>query len=341
MNKRLQKLVTDVLSIPTAPYHEHEVIAFIKRFAKRRSLSIRNDRYGNVVVRYKQGRSRPIAITAHTDHPGFTVLSAKKKDIKSHWHGARDPDHFPGAKVVIRSGKELIQGRAVSGLGKARVFNIRSVRPLTDPEHAYGHFDLVPCEFRGDLIYTKAADNLINCAVLLAVLDHLNRKKSDADFRAVFTRAEEVGLAGATGLVKARTLPKTVPIIVLEASTELPGAVMGSGPVIRVGDRLSVFDARLDFGIHQLARQVAQSDKLFAYQRQLMSGGSCEATLYALHNRPVGALALPLGNLHNQGHRRPAPEYLSSKDVVNMVRLCFELAAAPPRAEPRGRCRPT
>jgi putative aminopeptidase FrvX len=335
MNKRLQKLVTDLLSIPTAPYHEHEVIAYIKKFAKRRDLTIREDRYGNVIVRYKQGRSRPVAISAHTDHPGFSVLSTDGRNIRAKWGGGRDPKHFPGGKVVIRAGKKLIRGKATSATDISGHFDIRAEQPVVDWEHSYGHFDLVPCEFRGDLIYTKAADNLINCAVLLSVLDQLNRKNVDADFRAVFTRAEEVGLAGATGLVKAKTLAKTIPIIVLEASKELPGAIMGSGPVIRVGDYLSVFDARLDFGMHQLAKEIAQSDSSFAYQRQLMSGGACEATLYAVNLRPVGALALPLGNYHNQGKRWPAPEYVSSKDVVNLVRLCAELCVNPPPAEPR------
>jgi endoglucanase len=269
------------------------------------------------------------------DHPGFSVLSASGCDVKAQWRGGCDPNHFPGNKVVIRSGKLSVHGKAVSPLDESRCFDIRATQPISVDGHAYGHFDLVPCEFRGDLIYTKAADNLINCVVLLAVLDHLNRKKVDADFRAVFTRAEEVGFGGATGLVKARTLPKTVPIVVLEASKELPGAVMGSGPVIRVGDIISVFDAGLDFGVHQLAKQTVQSDASFAYQRQLMSGGACEATLYAINHLTVGALALPLGNYHNQGKRRPAPEYVSSRDVVNMIRLCTELAIDPPPAEPR------
>lgn len=335
MNKRLQKLVTDVLTIHTAPYHEHRVLDFIERFANRRKLPIKQDRYGNVVVRYKRGRSRPICIAAHTDHPGFSVLSADGRDVRAQWNGGRDPDHFPGSRVVIHSGKEAVLGRVTTGIGKSRVFDIRTREPFALPDGAFGHFDLVPCEFRGDLIYTKAADNLVNCAVILAVLDQLNRRKVDADFRALFTRAEEVGLAGATGVVRAKTIPKTCPIIVLEASKELPGAVMGSGPVIRVGDYLSVFDARLDYGIHELARGLHESVGTFAFQRQLMSGGACEATLYAVEGRPVGALALPLGNYHNQGKKRPAPEYVSASDVANMVRLCTKLAESPPPPEPR------
>ena len=334
MNRSLKKLVTDVLSIPTAPYCEHEVGAYIKRFAARRKLRIREDRYGNIIVHCRKGSTRPIAITAHMDHPGFSVLTSNGRDVSAQWNGGRDPIHFPGSKVVVRAGKELIPGRITTELDKSQ-FGIKASRPLPDGIPAFGHFDLVPCEFRGDLIYTKAADNLINCAVLLAVLDQLTRKKVDADFRAVFTRAEEVGLAGATGLVRSKALPKTVPIVVLEASKELPGAKMGSGPVIRVGDIVSVFDARLDYGIHQLARELVQVDRTFAFQRQLMSGGTCEATLYAVHNLPVGAMAVPLGNYHNQGRRRPAPEFVSASDVVNMIRICTALAINPPSREPR------
>jgi len=335
MNKRLQKLVTDVLSIPTAPYFEHEVIDFITRFAERRNLPIRRDRYGNTIIRYRKGTARPVAISAHTDHPGFEVLSSEGREVQAKWNGGRDPIHFPGSRVLVRNGNASIQGKIISELDGQRQFTIRTSKAIDSGKPSYGHFDLVPCEFRGDLIYTKAADNLVNCAVILAVLDQLNRTKVDANFLAVFTRAEEVGLAGSVGLVKSKALAQSTPIIVLEASKELPGATMGSGPVIRVGDYLSVFDAKLDFGIHQLAKAYAESHRDFAYQRQLMSGGACEATLYAVHNRPVGALALPLGNYHNQGKPKPAPEYVSASDVTNMVRLCTQLALTPPTKEPR------
>ncbi len=335
MTKRLQKLVNNVLSIPTAPYHENQVIRFVRAFANRRRIPIKEDRYGNLLVRYRRGKAKPIAITAHMDHPGFSVESFDGQKVLARWSGGCDPNHFPGSRVIIRSKRDLLPGRIVSSLSKNRQFEIKLSRKADIDEDAFGYFDLVPCEFRDDRIYTKAADNLINCAVLLAVLDELNRRKLDADFRAVFTRAEEVGLAGATGLIRTKAIPKTVPIVVLEASKELPGAIMGSGPVLRVGDYLSVFDARLDYGMHQTARRVAQSNRAFAYQRQLMSGGACEATLYAIHNRPVGALAIPLGNYHNQGKHRPAPEYVSAFDVSNMVTLCHALASAPPPSEPR------
>ena len=177
----------------------------------------------------------------------------------------------------------------MSPLDDDKVFSLRAARPLPDPEGAYGYWRLRPVVFDGDVIRTKGADNLASCAAILAVMDRLRREKANADLLGVFTRAEEVGLLGAGGIVRARTVPRRVPIIVLETSKALPGAEIGGGPVIRVGDAMSVFDPRIEYAIHSTARGLGKTKRSFRFQRQLMSGGVCEATLYVLYNMVVGA----------------------------------------------------
>ncbi len=336
MNKRLRKIFRDVLSLPTAPFYENAVAAFIRTFARRRRIPVKTDRYGNLILRYTNGeRTEPVALTAHMDHPGCEILNADGRDLTARWLGACDERHFPGGRLALVTGKEEITGRATSALGDDKTFTARAARPLPRLEGAFGYWGLAPVAFDDDRIRTKGADNLASCAAILAVMDRLNREKANADFRGVFTRAEEVGLLGAGGIVRARSVPRRVPIIVLETSKALPGAEIGGGPVIRVGDAMSVFDPRIEYAIHTTARELAKKKRKFKYQRQLMSGGVCEATLYVLYGMPVGALAFPLGNYHNMGKRWPAEEIISASDAAHMVELCFALAVNPPVGETR------
>ncbi len=342
MNRSYKKLVTEVLSLPTAPYHEEAVDAYIREFAKKRSIPVKADRYGNLLVRYRHGtRPKPVALSAHMDHPGFSVLEADGRDLTAEWLGGCDPKHFPGSRVTIVQGGRQYPGKVTSPLShtlrhrQPRTFTIRPRSPLESIEKAFGFWGLKPVEFDGDRISTKAADNLAGCIAILGALDQLHKQKAAADLWGVFTRAEESGLVGAGGIVDAQTVPRRVPIVVLEASKALPGAEIGNGPVIRVGDRLSVFDPKVEYCIHELAQTLQKEKRSFQFQRQLMSGGTCEASLYVLHGYTVGALAFPLGNYHNQGKRWPAEEYISASDTENMIQLCTTIALNPPSGETR------
>ena len=133
------------------------------------------------------------------------------------------------ARLTLVSGVEEISGRATSALVDDKTFSARAARSLPRPEGAFGYWGLTPVAFDDDHIRTKGADNLASCAAILAVMDRLNREKANADFWGVFTRAEEVGLLGAGGIVRARSVPRRVPIIVLETSKALPGAEIGGG----------------------------------------------------------------------------------------------------------------
>ena len=335
MNRKHLKVFSDLLSMPTAPLHEHLVAVYIRAFAAKRGLAVKEDCFGNLVVRYQRGKTGPVALTAHMDHPGFTVHGITGKQLDAEWLGGHDPDHFPGSRVIVQTNDGPVQGRVSSTIGTDRHFEITTRRRIDDAVGAYGYWNLTPFSVDGDRITTKAADNLAGCAAILAALDNLVASKANADLWAVFTRAEEIGLVGAAGLVEAKTVPRRVPLIVLEASKALPGAVIGEGPVIRVGDRLSIFDPAIEYALHDLAQQIARKDKRFAYQRQLMSGGVCEASIYVLEGYHVGALAFPLGNYHNQSKRWPAPEFISLADARNMIRFCHEIAIHPPEGDTR------
>jgi hypothetical protein len=69
-------------------------------------------------------------------------------------------------------------------------------------------------------------------------------------------------------------------------------------------------------------------------QRQLMSGGMCEASAAVMLGYRATGLALPLGNYHNQGPESTlAPETIRATDFLTGVALLQEAARLLPELE--------
>ena len=207
---------------------------------------------------------------------------------------------------------------------------------VTDPDiaaelplPAAAVFDLVDFELDGEFIRMRAVDDLAGCASTLAALARLSRSddRPDGDFYGLFTRAEEVGLIGARLAAEARLLPPGTLIISAESSRTLPGAEQGRGPVIRVGDAGSTFDADAESVLVRAREALNESEGGFAAQRQLMSGGVCEASAFAAYGYQTTGIAFPLGNYHNGAPEgRIEAEYIHIDDFLGGVALMEEAA---------------
>jgi endoglucanase len=155
----------------------------------------------------------------------------------------------------------------------------------------------------------------------------------------LFTRAEEVGFVGAIAACKHKTVPKSARLICLENSRSFPtDSPIGAGPIVRVGDRLSVFEPTLTNQISMLVMEYQKTNPAFKFQRKLMPGGTCEATTFSAYGHHSTCLCLPLGNYHNmididgvtsgKPPTRPArvgPEFISIGDyhgLIHMLILC-------------------
>ena len=276
-----------ILAQPTAPFHEDAVRAEIRALlADCPHVRLETDRFGNLLALYRRGKSAArFAFAAHMDHPGYV-------------------------------GREFLGGVPES---------YRKKKPPTRKFGAFRMWDLPACEVRAGRIRSRACDDLIGCACIVAMLRELERTGAECAAWGLFTRAEEVGFIGAIELAKNGRLPKSVTVVSLETSSVQGGPVkIGGGPIIRVGDRTSVFDS----GATALLQDVAKRTGL-THQRALMQGGTCEATAYALHGYRTAAMCVALGNYHNCGPGdRIAPEYVSADDAVGMARLCVETAKA-------------
>ena len=196
-------------------------------------------------------------------------------------------------------------------------------------------FDLADFELDGDTIRMRAVDDLAGCAAILAALERVVANGSATDVYGVFTRAEEGGLFGARLMAEAETLPKETVIVSVESSAVIPGVEQGAGPVIRTGDALTTFDSEAERVLTAAVASIRGREPEFKAQRQLMSGGVCEATAFSSAGYAVTGVAFPLGNYHNATTTIPDPEggvaeeFIRVTDYLGGVELLAEAAMQP------------
>jgi endoglucanase len=154
----------------------------------------------------------------------------------------------------------------------------------------------------------------------------------------LLTRAEEVGFIGAIAACEQRSVPKSARLLCLENSRSFPESPIGSGPIVRVGDRMSVFEPTLTNAVSMLMTDHAATNPTFKWQRKLMPGGTCEATTFSAYGYQSTCLCLPLGNYHNmQGidavvagltkTAKVGPEFIAMSDYHGLIEMLIVCAA--------------
>lgn len=312
------------------------MLAYVKQFvAERPSLRLSHDSFNNLLIELPgKTRSPRLVFVAHTDHPGFVarkMIDAKTLDAA--FYGGVLSSYLPGEKVRFFDAEKEIRGQVISTTpdgrrsaypGRARVSVSGPVTPGSP-----GMFDQGIGRIKGGKFYSRVCDDLGGAAATLTLLDLLHRKKLRNSVAVLLTRAEEDAFIGAIGAVlKPKLLKKTDRVISIECSAMQPYAPQGNGVVLRVGDRTSIFNSAFMYFIFQRAEALAKQDKTFKFQRSLMPGGTCEATVFDAYGYTTGALCVPLGNYHNmdRAKKRIGPEYVDLADWKNMVKLFIQLA---------------
>ena len=294
--ERILDIVRAILARPTAPFHEAEVRAAVAALlAGCAGVTVEEDAFGNLVARYRgaEAPGAPVyAFCAHMDHPGW---------------------------VANETGDRQFLGGVPETYLAANRTRVRDFGP-------FAMWDLPECELRDGRIHSRACDDLIGCAVIVATLQTVSQAGFAGECYGLFTRAEEVGFAGAIEMAKSGWLRDAgITVISLETSAERPPAAMGAGPIIRVGDKQSVFD----HGVTGALVAAAAAGNIPA-QRCLMSGGTCEATAFRLYGVRCGAMCVALGNYHNCGpDDRIEAEFVSLEDVQGLAALCAHLVLRP------------
>ncbi len=372
-------LLLRLTAIPTAAGRESRVIDFIRAWvAQRPALDIASDDAGNLVIAPCSPRSDderpPLLITAHLDHPAFVIDRAVSDSaVEADFRGGVLAPYFEDARVRIHMDDRAVPARIVSSKKRdpfrRAVLELESNFASDVPTGALATWDLPAPSIEGDLLKAPACDDLAAVAAALAALERIIAGEwPPPDVRILLTRAEEVGFVGAVAACRLGTIPSGAQVIALENSRAYPEVPLGGGPIVRVGDRMSVFSPALTRAVHGVAcrlageteRQVGDATPekraaaTFNFQRRLMPGGACEATAFCAWGHDATCLCLPLRNYHNMGEldrveaelrqtddplsvRAPiAPEIIHMQDYHNLVALLVACArdlreAAPPR----------
>ena len=343
---------------PAVAFHETGVAAAICAILNQTGIEYTADPFGNILARLPGGAAPananadaanipPLAIVAHMDHPGFELTArAPGGAFLADALGGIPPSALdPGVplQAILPGGQRIpaitagppphTESHAGNAKRQTLVHLTAPDAPDEIPLPTAAVFDLPDFALDGDYIRMRAADDLAGCAAALAALTRLSRQdeKPPGDIYALFTRAEEVGLIGARLAADARLLPPETLIISVESSRALPGAEPGRGAVIRVGDAGATFNADAESALTRARETLQETAPDFPAQRQLMSGGVCEASAFIAAGYPATGLAFPLGNYHNAAPEgRIEAEYIHLNDYLSGIALLTEAARQVP-----------
>ncbi len=334
---RALEILRELGQRPAAPFHESSPAGYILETLKAIGLDADTDDFGNVVAHYRnsEGDDPPLALVAHMDHPGFEIVEASERGLLANALGGVPEVSLtsPADVLVILESDVRVPARVVpypDGDGRTVRVELSEDVPIEPPVPVV--FDLLDFILDDGFIRMRALDDLAGCAASLAAMERLVSENAECDVYAVFTRAEEGGLFGARLMAEARTLPTETLVVSIESSPLIPGVEQGAGPVIRTGDALYTFDAESEQVLIVARESIRQRDPDFKSQRQLMSGGVCEGTAFAVWGYRATGMAFPLGNYHNAttGIRDPksgiGAEYIRIEDFLGGVELLTEAA---------------
>lgn len=373
----------DLTQIPTAAGREFRVVAWLRRWLEARpGLEATTDTVGNIHVAIRgrasvaAGRgARPVYFTAHLDHPAFVVERVIAPGVvELSFRGGVMEDYFRDAGITLHDSRDArIPGKLTGKLGEAR-------RPDGSPS-PFAHYlaelardadtvapgdvatwDLPAATIEDGLVHTHACDDLAALAAALSAFDELLARDLGGDVRLLLTRAEEVGFIGAIAACRPardqRLMPMHARVIALENSRSFADSPIGGGPIVRVGDRVSVFSPQLTDAIAKRAEEIAgapstvtASQKNAAlptwhWQRKLMAGGACEASVFCEAGYESTCVCLPLGNYHNMADlanvqagtntspARVGREFISAHDYHALVDLLIACGVSLPSGSP-------
>ena len=319
------EILKSLCAIPTAPFRETAVREYIREFGQSHGLTVDQDAMGNMLLSNAAGRSgQGLVFAAHMDHPGFLIETSVGESggtTTARFYGGVGGRYFPEAAVRGGSAGRFASRGIVEEAGKRGRDGFRRVTLRLDGLADRGHmavWDLPNYRLRGDTFYARACDDLGGCAVILTMLAEMGEHAAGAG---LFTVAEEAGFHGAFQVCREGFIPTGSRVVSVETSSELAGPRRGDGVVVRVGDRQSVFDPAMTAMLLEAGRGAKCK-----IQRALMDGGTCEGTAYQWHGYRTGALALPLGNYHNQNvpRGRVGMESIALSDVQGAVALMLK-----------------
>src|SRR3989338_10386322 len=372
------------LQVPTASLMEDLVLQEVTRifdglFGEEEPVSIARDQTGNIVIHYEgdPNRDNPksLALLAHSDHPAFSVDGRTQDDTNLilRMQGGLNPESLILDAPLFSLGTEVyfhrfvrhdggiitVEGGIITVETSESVLHTSLDQRDGNPSKRYhatangldrvdfATLKLPSLSVRDNYVSAPVIDDLGGIAINLAALRNIVNQKLGVDVYVVVTRAEEIGLLGAYGLVSHHVLPRDTLYVAVDttscpakwdrADTKEPLKVitsLGAGAVIRTGDNSTpLFNGDANELLISAGRALQSRGE--AVQAMRMYGGSCEASiLYAMGARAT-ALAIPLEGWHNGLQEgRVMSERVALSDLasgVNVLTTAAQLLANDPR----------
>ncbi|MFO0827909.1 MAG: hypothetical protein U0572_07130 [Phycisphaerales bacterium] len=335
-----ERWLVELTSLPTAAARESRVVAWIERWVKERSKDVQlsHDAHGNVrlnAIPHDSSRA-PVYITAHLDHPAFVVRSLDGRTVELEFRGGVHDPYFHDAAIEIFDDHDTAHAARIEQLDAlAKPFKMVTARLAKSTTSIrpgdIGRWKLPAPKIAKGLLCTHGCDDLAAVAAALCAFDRIRAMPGCRHVGLLFTRSEEIGFVGAIGAARSGSIPADARLICLENSRSFPESPIGGGPIVRVGDRMSVFTPDLTNRIAAIMTEHQKAQPDFRWQRKLMPGGTCEATAFACYGFTSTCLCLPLGNYHNMvdidavlGGLRPAKlghEFIALADFHGLITM--------------------
>jgi len=340
MNRNeFNRIVKSIISTPTAPLHEYAALDVIRHELGEDGVKWSCDSYGNLTATIKpagRGSLPGIAFVAHSDHPGFEIISVSGRSARARFLGGVMQRFVSGASVIVHTSNGPVIGQVksasvIKGDKRRRAAELALRMEARVSLGDFGQWNVPAYERQGKLIRVRVADDLGGCSTLVVLGRMLLESPLKREVRLIFTRAEETGFCGALAMLSTGKMPKNMPLISVETSNAVGEIKQGAGPVIRLGDRLSVFTPEIIYFMDACAENLKKKNPSFKYQRRIMDGGMCEATPFVNHGYMAGGISYPLVNYHNMENPLPdkpdriAAEQLHLDDLYSGILLMYEM----------------
>lgn len=306
---------------------------------------IKRDRLGSLIFEKRGTKTEPkIMLAAHMDEVGFIIQSITKKGfLRFHPIGGWVSQVLTGKRVVIKGRDGYTEG--VIGSVPPHFLKKKEENKQTEIEDMLidigaesekqvkekygieiGSF-AVPSPYFGkmknpNLFMGKAFDNRIGCALLIELLNSMEKRRHPNTICAVATVQEEVGLRGAK-TVSEFVKPDIAFVLEAPPADDFPGiakdrpqGALGQGVQIRCFDPTMISNVNLkDFVI-----ETAVKSKI-KHQLTVRSGGGTDAG--AIHVSGIGVPTIVLGVPTRYAHSHTG--VMNIQDYKNALRLLSEL----------------
>jgi endoglucanase len=327
----MKELIQKLVATASPSGYEGRVREVIKAEIQPFATSVEVDALGNLIVTKgkKSAGGKRVMIAAHMDEIGLIATHIDKKGfVRFSNMGYVYARNCMAAHIAFMNGaRGVINGDALDDASKIHsldqlFIDVGASSREDCPVHVgdVGVFER-PLIDLGKRVISKALDDRIGCALMIAVLQQLKETVNELVF--VFTTQEEVSTRGATTAAY-RVDPDLGLAVDVTRTGDVPTGKMevdlGKGPAIKVKDSGMISDPRIVRWMTDTALKAG-----IPHQLEVLEGGTTDARAIQLARSGVlaGCLSIPTRYIHS-----PA-EMIDMDDVENSLHLLIELLRNP------------